>query len=208
MKLVEIFGSKKVRKNFIFSFLAVLIICFILIIELNIFHSGFSVEPEKSDVIIVLGSTVKGSKPGRQLKERIHKAAQVYQSGYAKTIIVTGSKGPGEDISEALCMKIALVGKGVKEKDILLEEKARNTKENLRFSRQIMKNHQYKTALIVTNYYHIYRSGMISNDLGMNTSFAKANMPKSIFDLLFSNVREVLAVCKYFILKLGEDKNV
>ena len=79
------------------------------ILQYNIYKHGQMNATYEADYIIVLGSKVNGTKPSYSLQYRIDKAAE-YLKSHEKTIaIVSGGKGKGEDISEALAMKNGLM---------------------------------------------------------------------------------------------------
>ena len=190
--------KKSFQKNKVaINLTIVLLICMVTIIETNIFYRGFNSTPKKADVIIVLGCAVWGHTPSPTLKERIYRAYELYKNGYASMIIATGAKGYGEDVSEAVATKKLLIELGVPETGIIEENNSTNTVENLKFSKELMKKNDFNSAVIVTNYYHIYRGAMIAKDLGIKVSFAKASMPSSKVNLVLSNVREVISVFKY-----------
>ena len=191
-----------IRKKHLFKFSFILIICLTMIIEINIFYKGYSVIPEKADVIIVLGCSVWGDTPSPTLQQRINKAYQLYKEGYAGKLIASGSKGYGENLYEATVIKKQLVRLGVPEENIIEETKSTNTRENLTFSKEIMKKYKFQSSLIITNYFHIYRSSMIAKDLQLKAYFGRAYMPSSILTIIFSNIREVASVIKYFILQV------
>lgn len=188
------------KKQLLLAMVIILFICFVTIIEINIFYKGFNSHPQKAEVIIVLGCSVWRDVPSPALYERIYKTFELYRDGYAKKIIATGAKGEGENITEASAIRKQLIKLGVREEDIIEENKSTNTVENLKFAKKIMQKKGFKSSIIITNYFHIYRCSMISDDIKIKSSFAKANMPDSIPYLIFSNIKEVLSVIKYYIL--------
>ncbi|MGE5329949.1 MAG: YdcF family protein [Deltaproteobacteria bacterium] len=196
------------KKEFVIMLLVVLSICLLVVIEINIFYKGLKLQPQKADAIIVMGCAVWRDVPSPALYERIYKSFELYKNGYAKKIIATGGQGEGENITESAAIKKQLIRLGVEEKDIIEENKSRNTIENLNFARSIMEKNRLEKIIIVTNYFHIYRCSMISSDLKINATFAKAKMPDSIPYLFSSNVREVFSVVKYYFSSLFEhEKN-
>lgn len=180
----------------------ILVVCLAVIVEINLIHKGLSASPNKAEVIIVLGCSVWGREPSPTLKQRVYKAYDLYCNGYAGKIIASGSKGYGEDIHEAEAIKKLLVTLGVPAEDIIEERSSTNTYENLKFSRELMKTNGFRSAIVVTNYYHIFRSSMIAKDLKLNASYGRAPMPDSKLTLIFSNIREVASVFKYFIFRV------
>ncbi|MCR8981852.1 YdcF family protein [Brevibacillus laterosporus] len=127
-----------------------------------------SAVPQSADVAIVLGAAVRGDQPSPALAERLEKAYELYQQKYIKSIIVSGGIGKGKEHSEADVMKGYLIKKGVPASSIYLEKRAVNTLENLSFSQQIMQEHGYHTALIVSHNYHLMRAMEMANILAMD----------------------------------------
>ena len=78
-------------------------ICFISV-EIRIFSAMFSGCDRKVDCIIVLGAQVKGKKITDSLKRRLDRAAGYLQEYPDTRVIVSGGRGPGEEISEADAM--------------------------------------------------------------------------------------------------------
>jgi len=50
---------------------------------------------------------------------------------------------------------------GIPESSILLEDKARTTFLNAKYSLKIVRDHKYKSAILVTSPYHTFRSKLI-----------------------------------------------
>jgi len=203
---IKKFLSKSKKEIFIMM-LVILGICLFAVIEINIFYKGLNSKTQKADVIIVMGCAVWRDVPSPALYERIYKSFELYRDGYAKKIIATGAQGEGENVTEAEAIKKQLIRLGVKAKDIIEENKATNTVENLKFAKNIMQKNGFRKSIIVTNYFHIYRCSMVSSDLKINSTFAKAKMPDSIPYLISSNLREILSVTKYYFLGIFERIN-
>ena len=78
-------------------------------------------------------------------------------------IIVSGSRGQGEDISEARCMADWLIGRGIEPERIWLEEQADNTQENIGYSLAMLAERGMDPAAaiaVVTSDYHLCRASM------------------------------------------------
>lgn len=196
------FGNSPQRKRLIFELFVVVVLCLVVIIEINIFYRGFRSEPNKSDAIIVLGCAVWGETPSPMLKQRIYKAAELYNLGFTKKIIASGGMGYKEKVTESSAIKKKLIEIGIPEDKIIEENKSTNTLENLKFSKEIMKKNNLESVIIVTNYFHIYRSSMLAHDLGIKASYARAPMPPSIMKSIITNAREVLAVLMFFLTQV------
>ena len=84
--------------------------------------------------MILLGAKVNGSNPSPILQDRIE-AAYTYLSTHKDVIcIVSGGKANADRISEAQCMYDGLIDLGIDPQRIWLEDKAVNTKQNIRYS--------------------------------------------------------------------------
>lgn len=121
----------------------------------------------KLDYIIVLGAGLNGDKVTPLLASRINKGILLYRKNAQSKLILSGGQGPDELVSEAEAMRNYALAQGVPEGDILLENQSRNTRENLRFSYQLMAKSDGKVA-IVTNYYHVFRALILAKQEGLS----------------------------------------
>lgn len=126
------------------------------------------------DFVIILGSKINsdGSLPPL-LKCRADKAIEFgnkqYQDTKKKIIYIpSGGKGRNEVMPEAEAIKKYLLEKGIKEKQIIVEDKSTSTIENMRFSKSKIDtiNKDAKISFATTNY-HVFRSGVIANNQGI-----------------------------------------
>ena len=127
------------------------------------------------DFVIILGSQIK--KDGTLtplLKARVDKAIEFGKKQYdinkkAIYYIPSGGKGNDEVIAEAKAIEKYLLSQGIDKKHILVEDKSKNTIENMKYSNKIIKemNKDAKISFATTNY-HVFRSGVIANDQGID----------------------------------------
>ena len=96
-------------------------------------YLGMHQEPSKADVIVGFGNFNT---------DIARRAAQLYHQGYAPKILFTGGLGRNTEgmLPEPEAMRFARVAMecGVPEGAILLEDKSRNTKENIEFTRTLL----------------------------------------------------------------------
>ncbi len=126
------------------------------------------------DYIIILGCMIK--KDGtltNLLKSRVDRAIEFRNLQKEKTgkdliFVPSGGKGNDEIISEAEAMKNYLLGCNIKEKNILIENKSKNTLENIKNSYEIIKekNKSANIAFSTTNF-HVFRAGNIASNLNI-----------------------------------------
>lgn len=140
--------------------LAVLCSCKIL--------KGVHKKPEENATVVVLGCKVYGERPSLMLTERLDAAYDYLIAHPDAACVVSGGKGSDEDIPEAEAMYTYLVKKGIDPSRIYQEDKSTNTRENLTFSYEIIKENQLEQTLaIATNEFHEYRAIYLANDLGL-----------------------------------------
>lgn len=148
----------------------------------------------ESDVIIVLGAGLRrDGRPGPALIRRGAKAAALYAEGYAQHIICSGGFAMTQARSEAEACFDVLVDNGVPEDAIVLESRSRSTEENAAYSRAIMQENGWETALVVSDGYHLLRAQWIFAQQGVSISTSPA-APPSLLNLLTSIGREVVAL--------------
>lgn len=155
----------------------------------------------KEDAIIVLGAAVHGKTPSVSLADRLDTAVEYHKQNPDAVIVVSGGKGPQEEISEAEAMKNYLIKKGVNKTKIIKEEKSTSTLENFKFSKEILDktfSKNYSTAYI-TNEYHIYRASGISKIAGFNNA-THTHSNTRWYALATGTLRECIAVLKYWII--------
>lgn len=156
---------------------------------------------------IVLGAGIRGETPTLPLVYRLEKAAEYHEKNPDAVIVVSGGRGAGEDITEALAMERFLVKKGVPRESILKEEKSTSTYENLVFSKKLLEEYFKKhnitgseSTVIITNSFHIFRAVKTAREAGFGrTAHLHAKTPW--YTLPVNYLRESAAVMKFFVLK-------
>lgn len=116
--------------------------------------------------IILTGITNKDKTPEDRVytnkgADRVLQPLRLFKEGFVKKIIISGGSGSlsHEETSESADLKTILVCSGIPERDILLEQKSRNTHENAVFTRILLNQHpEFKRLLLVTSAFHIRRA--------------------------------------------------
>ena len=152
--------------------------------------------------VVVLGAGVNGTVPSLSLQVRLEAALEYLADKPDIPIVVTGSQGPGEDISEAQCMADWLIGRGVAADRILLEDQADNTKENIEFSKAMLRDNGVDTTAniaVVTSDYHLCRASLLWGVPWMVP--VAAHMPEAYWPLTINYfIREAFAVAAEVLL--------
>lgn len=148
---------------------------------------------QQADVIVVLGAGVtRDSRPGPALTRRSKRAAELWQQGLAPQLICSGGQPGYATRSEADACREVLEGQGVLATAIFLEEQSRSTEENARFTRAVMDAHGWRTAIVVSDGYHLLRAAWLFNNQGIPNYTSPAADP-SFPNLLSAMSREVAA---------------
>ena len=111
--------------------------------------------------VIVLGAGVNGTAPSLSLQTRLEAALEYVRDKPEVPVVVSGSQGPGEAISEAECMYRWLTAQGLPPEQILLEEQADNTRENIRYSLELLEElgvDGTAEIAVVSSGYHLCRA--------------------------------------------------
>ncbi len=147
--------------------------------------------------MIVLGARVRGETPTRALRRRIEKAYEYLEKNENTIAILSGGKGEGELISEASCIQKVLLEKGIAQNRLILEEKSKTTKENIRFSKKWIKDKK-EPILIVTSDFHVWRGRILAAENGFRSVYGLGAKSEPLL-VLHYYTREILAWVKYWI---------
>ena len=127
------------------------------------------------DYVIILGSKIRRDGTLTPiLQARVDKAIEFAKEQKEKSnkrivFVPSGGKGEDEIISEAEAMKNYLIEKDISPEDIIVEDKSKNTYQNLKFSKQkIDEDNKDGKIIFSTTNYHVFRSGVIANNEGID----------------------------------------
>ena len=146
------------------------------------------------DYIIVLGAQVKEKGPSAALKFRLDTAYDYLVENENTICIVSGGQGVNEPYSEAQGMHDYLVGKGIPEERIIMEDKSTDTSENIAFSSEFL-DMENDSVGIVTNNFHVFRGVHLAKHFGIKNVCGIA-APSNIYFQLNNMVREFFGIMK------------
>ena len=127
---------------------------------------GLQDNDTQADFAVVPGNTVHpDGSPSERLKGRLDKAAELYNTGRVKYILVSGGTG-SEGYDEARVMKNYLMGKKIPEKMIFLDSEGINTLQTARHSFQFSVENRFHSVFIVSQFFHIARTAMLFHKTG------------------------------------------
>lgn len=205
--LVYYFSKKRMKKNVffykIFTYIkissCIIFICFIIIEALIINYPKYN--RNSDDYIIVLGAGLdNGGVPNLILRERLDIAIKCTKENLAQYIVLSGGQGTDESTSEAQAMSEYLQAKGIEKNKIILEDKSRDTNENLKYSKEKIEEFSNKSisdikVKIVTTDFHAFRSSILAKKNGYkNFDNYSSTMPWYFVPSTYA--RESIAVIK------------
>ncbi len=127
------------------------------------------------DYVVILGCRIRPDGTLYPLiRGRVDRAvafmrAQLAATGKRAILVPSGGQGADEPMSEAEAMARYMREQGVPEDGILIEDRSRTTKENLRFSRALLSDEEKeKRTAFSTSSYHVCRGGILANEMGWN----------------------------------------
>lgn len=179
---------------------AIFLVSFIAVESLIIYH-GNKNDNVDVDYLVVLGAGLWGDKPSLTLAQRLEESMKFIRNNPDTKIVLSGGMGPGETITEAEGMKRYLVDRGVNEELIIKEDKSTSTEENLKFTKELLKEIDGRENIsikIVTSDFHMFRSKSIARKNG----FIAYGQPSSTHPMLIPAyyIREYMAVVKNLII--------
>lgn len=149
--------------------------CFV---EFFIIRDAGTDRDAKRDYLIVLGAAVQGDRLSLTLENRLKGAVEYLEAYPDAVVIVSGGKGPGENITEAEAMRDWLVNEaGIDPERVLTEDKATSTQENLEFSFAIIRSRGDEpdgNVAICSSAYHLYRAKQMARNMGVEAAGVSA----------------------------------
>ena len=120
-----------------------------------------------ADAVVLLTGITNGSKSPHDRvylqhgADRLTNALWLYRSGRAQRIIITGGSGAVLSVANTEAKDLATLLRlaAVPAADILLEERSRNTRENAKFTKELLAKHpDIKSLVLVTSAFHQRRA--------------------------------------------------
>ncbi|MCL2371363.1 YdcF family protein [Candidatus Saccharibacteria bacterium] len=158
----------------------------------------------REDVAIVLGAGFDCTgnannwpEPREALQGRLHQAAYWWHNhennDVARIIVTGGNPRDRRCMTEAYAMQHYLSRQGVPGRAIILEENALSTVENMEFSHQLMQQHGFRTAVIITSRSHMFRARQAATRAGiLNATTLHSSERMSQWPLIYA--REIPAL--------------
>jgi uncharacterized SAM-binding protein YcdF (DUF218 family) len=128
----------------------------------------------QADAILVLGAAQWNGKPSPVLKARLDHAIDLHRRKLAPYLVVTGGIGRGDTLSEGEVALRYAVRNGVEPSQILVERTGLTSAESVTAAAEIMHASGLKSAIIVSDSYHMLRVELLARRAGIKPYRAPA----------------------------------
>ncbi|MCM3791205.1 YdcF family protein [Domibacillus indicus] len=129
-----------------------IVIGFLLLLPLARMFLVVDEQPTEAEVIITLSGDTG----------RLRKAVELYNKGYSSKIMLSNAAEPGTTPEEAVTL-------GVPEQDLLLETEATSTYTNALYTKTLMVEQGFDSAIVVSSDYHMRRVKLIFDQVYKNS---------------------------------------
>jgi len=154
------------------------------------------------DVIIVFGAAVhKGGAPSDALKRRLNQGVRLFKAGLSSRMILTGGVGAYPP-AEALLMRNLATEQGVPLSAITVEARSSSTFESAKRCSAIMARQNWRTALVVSDSYHVLRAVMMLSYLGITAVNGGTDEGKRVNSRprwIYYHLRECVAIMWFLV---------
>lgn len=133
----------------------------------RVVQAGRSDEARSADVLVVLGAAQFDGRPQEYLEARLQHARRLFESGTAPRIMTLGGKQPGDRFTEGEAGKEWLVAHGVPADRVVAVGEGSDTLGSVKAGAAVMADHDWTSAVVVTDPWHELRSTTMLEDQGV-----------------------------------------
>jgi uncharacterized SAM-binding protein YcdF (DUF218 family) len=163
---------------------------------------GCTDEDTPADVAVVLGNHVsQDGVASRRLQLRLDRALALYRAGLVREIVVSGGQDPGSP-PEPEVMKRWLVDRGVPPEHVVEDRSGINTHATARFVATYLRARGLRSAIAVSQYYHVTRAKLALRRFGVEATGAHAPVELETREP-WSIAREVVGFYAYLFKDYG-----
>lgn len=142
-----------------------------------IVFAGVTPVLRKADAIVVLGAAQYNGRPSPVLQARLDHGISLYNRKLAPRMIFTGGVGRGDTLSEGEVSRRYAIKQGVPAEAILVEREGVTSAESVAAAAALMRDENLKTALVVSDAYHMLRVELLARRAGIQPFRAPAPTP-------------------------------
>ena len=158
-------------------------------------HASSGDPLQKVDAIVVFGAAEYSGHPSPVLKARLDHALELFNKGLAPVVITTGGAGLDPVYSEGGVGREYLRKHGIPDVNLIGETQSSDTDQSAERVSKIMFKNQMRTALVVSDGYHMFRIKQMMAKQGVKALAAPRpdSLPKTAWGRFLGVSREVLS---------------
>jgi len=156
-------------------------------------------EARPADAIVVFGAAEYVGHPSPVYRARLDHAYRLFEQGLAPLIITTGGSGKDPKFSEGQVGRDYLSKRGVPDVNLIAETQAGDTDESARRVAVILQANELKSALLVSDAYHLYRAKRMMEREGITVYISPRpdSTPKTTWGRWLAALREAVSYTLY-----------
>jgi uncharacterized SAM-binding protein YcdF (DUF218 family) len=148
---------------------------YFLVSLLQVWSTGRTDDAGPVDAIVVMGAAQYDGRPSPQLAARLDHVVEIWPSGVAPLVVVTGGNIPGDRFTEAEASAEYLIERGIPADAILLENTGSTSQESLTSVSEMLAARGLDDIVIVTDPYHALRSRLIAEEVGLDAEVSSTD---------------------------------
>jgi uncharacterized SAM-binding protein YcdF (DUF218 family) len=148
---------------------------YFLVSLLQVWSTGRTDDAGPVDAIVVMGAAQYDGRPSPQLAARLDHVVEIWPSGVAPLVVVTGGNIPGDRFTEAEASAEYLIERGIPADVILLENTGSTSQESLTSVSEMLAARGLDDVMIVTDPYHALRSRLIAEEVGLDAEVSSTD---------------------------------
>jgi uncharacterized SAM-binding protein YcdF (DUF218 family) len=139
----------------------------------QVWSTGRDAQARPADAIVVMGAAQYDGRPSPQLAARLDHAVELWNTGLAPLVMVTGGNREGDRFTEAFASAAYLLERGVPSSAIVQEDAGTSTYESLERARALLGD-AVESVVVVTDPYHALRARLIAEEVGFTAAVSPA----------------------------------
>lgn len=177
----------------------VFLVCALLFPVLQMVFFGKTDYRRPADAAVVLGARAYADgRPSDALADRVRTACGLYRDGLVHKLIFSGGPGDGA-VTESEAMKRMALRLGVKQEDIVLDERGVNTRATVRNTEMLFRELHASRVLVVSHFYHLPRVKVAYHQAGIEVYTVPAEESYLLRQLPYNMAREIAAFWTYYL---------
>jgi uncharacterized SAM-binding protein YcdF (DUF218 family) len=171
----------------------------LLVIAAQVMHQATLEQTRPADAIVVFGAAEYVGRPSPVFRARLDHAYDLFQRGLAPLIITTGGAGNDPKFSEGQVGRDYLAKRGIPDVNLIAETQGTDTEHSARRVAVIMEANNLKSALLVSDAYHLYRAKRMMEAEGITVFTAPRpdSIPKTLWGRWQAALRESVSYLLY-----------